>query len=320
MDVNSNVTSIAFTKDLIISGNRKMIKLGEIIGFGNGDYHYTNLAPSVTCIVKKTHSRYILLNENDLRVKALLEQYDASTMVEVFEISSANDADKIKFLTGNLIPHQTTDVKFTDLFEKIVSNKQYQKWINTHFTIKETRANSQISFNLSNFIGMLGKNAPSKITLDRKIKDVKDAKEGLSPSTISTAPDQIEIPQPYERPSQIAPPLDKKDHLEFIEPQASPEQLTDNTKLEEPVPGAAQDLPKKQVEAEMSEPEMQELWNTHSDSKYSYLKIRELLKDNGSDTFTIRLNEHRDSPNTLPAFTQTLEKYLDSLSSEPSDA
>ena len=319
MDVNSNVTSIAFTKDLIISGNRKMIKLGEIIGFGNGDYHYTNLAPSVTCIVKKTHSRCILLNENDLRVKALLEQYDASTMVEVFEISSANDADKIKFLTGDLIPNQTTDVKFTELFEKIASNKQYQKWINTHFTTKGTRANSEISFNLSNFIAMLGKNAPSKITLDRKIKDGKDAKKGLNPSTISTAPDQIEIPQPYERPSQIAPPLDKKDHLEFIEPKATPEQLTDNTKFEEPVPDAAQDLPKKQVEAKMSEPEMQELWDTHSNSKYRYSRVRELLKDNRSDTFTIRLNERKHTPNSLPIFTQTLEKYLDSLPSEPSD-
>lgn len=319
MDVNSNVTSIAFTKDLIISGNRKMVKLGEIIGLGNGDYHYTNLAPSVTCIVKKTHSRYILLNENDLRVKALLEQYDASTMVEVFEISSANDADKIKFLTGDLIPNQTTDVKFTELFEKIANNKQYQKWINTHFTTKGTRANSEISFNLSNFIAMLGKNAPSKITLDRKIKEVKDAKKGLNPSTISTAPDQIEIPQPYERPSQIAPPLDKKDHLEFIEPQASPEQFTDNTKLEEPVPDAAQDLPKKQVEAKLSEPEMQELWDTHSNSKYRYSRVRELLIKKGDNVFTKRLNEHKHTPDSLSEFTPGLEQYLDSLPSEPSD-
>ena len=80
----------------------------------------------------------------------------------------------IKFLTGDLIPHQTTGVKFNDLFENIVSNKQYQKWINTHFTTKEARANSQVSFNLSSFLNMMGKNTPSKITLDRIIKDVKD--------------------------------------------------------------------------------------------------------------------------------------------------
>ena len=58
-------------------------------------------------------------------------------MVELFEVYSSKDANEIRFLTGNLTPNQTTDVKFTELFEKIASNKQYQKWINTHFTTKE---------------------------------------------------------------------------------------------------------------------------------------------------------------------------------------
>ena len=307
MDVNSSVTSIAFTKDLIISGHRKMVKLGEIIGFGKGNYHYTNLHPAITCLVSKTEDNYILLNKKDIRANGLLEQYNASTMVEVFEISSEDDVDKITFLTGELIPHQTSNTKFSDLFTKVVRHKKYQKWIQTHFTSKETRANSQVSFNLANFLEMLGKNAPAKITLDRIINNVKKAKKGVNPNSESTAP------------TQVAPPLERKGHLEKAEPETAPQQLVDNINHENPVPDAAQDLPKKQVKTEMSELEMQELWNTHSDSKYSYLEIRELLKDNGSDTFTIRLNERKHTPNSLPIFTQTLEKYLDSLPSEPSD-
>jgi hypothetical protein len=310
MDVNNSVTSIAFTKELIISGNRKMIKVGEIVGFGNGDFHYTNLTPALTCVVKKVHSRYALLNENDLRVKLLLEQYDPSTMVEVFEISSAKDADKISFLAGELIPHQATNTKFSDLFEKIVTNKQYQKWINTYFTTKETRANSQVSFNLSSFIEMLGKNAPSKITLDRIIKDSKDAKKGLNPSTISTAPNQIEILQPHERASQFAPPSNNRGHLENPEPEAIPEQLTDNTKLEESAPDAALNLPENQVEARMSPQEMQEVWDKQSNSKYTYAVIRERLTLENNNHFTKCLNEISPRSAEFSAFVQNAEAIL----------
>ena len=280
MDVNSNVTSIAFTKDLIISGNRKMIKLGEIIGFGKGNYHYTNLHPAITCLVSKTEDNYILLNKKDIRANGLLEQYNASTMVEVFEISSEVDVDKITFLTGELIPHQTSNTKFSDLFTKVVRHKKYQKWIQTHFTSKETRANSQVSFNLANFLELLGKNAPAKITLDRIINNVKKAKKGVNPSSESTAP------------TQAAPPSDSSiQHFEAL----------------------------------MPDKEMQELWDTHSNSKYTYSRVIELLKSDEDtktakiERFTSRLNERRHSPNTLPEFTPALEKYLDSLSSEPSD-
>lgn len=307
MDVNSSVTSIAFTKDLIISGNRKMIKLGAIQGFGKGNYHYTNLHPAVTCIVSKTEDNYILLNKKDIRANGLLEQYNASTMVEVFEISSEDDVDKFTFLTGELIPHQTSNTKFSDLFTKIVRHKKYQKWIRTHFTIKEARANSQVSFNLANFLELLGKNAPSKITLDRIINNVNKAKKGVNPSNESTGP------------TQIAPPLERKGHLEKAEPEATPEQLTDNIKHEDPVTGAVQDRPENQIETLMSEQEMQELWDTHSSSKYRYSRVRELLIKKGSNTFTKRLNEYKHTPDRLSKFTQTLEQYLDSLSSQHSD-
>lgn len=307
MDVNSSVTSIAFTKDLIISGHRKMVKLGEIIGFGKGNYHYTNLHPAITCLVSKTEDNYILLNKKDIRANGLLEQYNASTMVEVFEISSEDDVDKITFLTGELIPHQTSNTKFSDLFTKVVRHKKYQKWIQTHFTSKETRANSQVSFNLANFLEMLGKNAPAKITLDRIINNVKKAKKGVNPNSESTAP------------TQVAPPLERKGHLEKAESETAPQQLVDNINHENPVINTAQDLPKKQVEAEMSEPEMQELWDTHSNSKYRYSRVRELLIKKGSNTFTKRLNEHKHTPDRLSEFTPDLEKYLDSLPSEPSD-
>tara|TARA_B110000196_G_scaffold65857_1_gene55565 strand:+ start:319 stop:1263 length:945 start_codon:yes stop_codon:yes gene_type:complete len=313
MDVNSSVTSIAFTKDLIISGHRKMVKLGEIIGFGKGNYHYTNLHPAITCLVSKTEDNYILLNKKDIRTNGLLEQYNASTMVEVFEISSEDDVDKITFLTGELIPHQTSNTKFSDLFTKVVRHKKYQKWIQTHFTSKETRANSQVSFNLANFLEMLGKNAPAKITLDRIINNVKKAKKGVNPNSESTAP------------TQVAPPLERKGHLEKAEPETAPLQLTDNSKFEEHTSDTTLDSLIQHSEALMSDKEMQELWDTHSNSKYTYSKIIELLKSDEDtktakiERFTSRLNEHKDIPTTLPKFTQTLEQYLDSLSSQHSD-
>ncbi|MFT6903620.1 MAG: hypothetical protein ACJAS1_000264 [Oleiphilaceae bacterium] len=326
MDVNSSVTSIAFTKDLIISGNRKMIKVGEIVGFGNGDFHYTNLTPALTCVVKKVHSRYTLLNENDLRVKLLLEQYDSSTMVEVFEISSAKDADKISFLAGELIPHQATNTKFSDLFEKIVTNKQYQKWVNTYFTTKKTRANSQVSFDLSSFIKTLGKNAPSKITLDRIIKDVKNAhtKPNLSPT--STPPTQIDKHQAAEiAPSpanNLQTPHDTKNAIPLDtteEPEASKSQYMTDEKPSEPPskhePEATYiDVAKNNSQQGLSNQKMQEVWDTYSESKYSYQEVRELLINNGSKTFTERLNTIK--PGT-PEFLEFARKLVDHLN-EPS--
>jgi hypothetical protein len=319
MDANNSVSSIAFTKDFIISGNRKMIKAGEIIGFGNGNYHYTNLAPSVACIVKKTHSQYTLLNENDLRVKTLLEQYDPSTMVEVFEISSSKDADKIKFLTGELIPHRTTNTKLSVLFEEILMKKQYQKWITTHITAEKDKDNSQVIFNLSSFIAIFSKGTISSSTLNRIIRKVKDAQKGLDTSTTSTPPKQTEPSQLQVTPQQFAPPLDDKRHIENAETKPTSEQLTENSEFEEPTPKAVSDLAEIQLETGMSEPEMQELWDTHSNSKYSYSRVRELLIKKGSNTFTKRLNEHKHTPDRLSVFTPGLEQYLDSLSSEPSD-
>jgi hypothetical protein len=308
MDVDSNVSSIAFTKDLVVSGKRKMIRVGELEGFGKGDFHYTNLHPAVSCIVKRTKNKYTLLNANDLRVKLLIEEYDQATMVEVFEISSHSDAEKISFLTGDLIPNQTTQTKFSDLFKSIAMSKQYQKWIGKHFTTKESRAHSQVSFNLQSLIGMLGINAPSKVTLDRIIKDVKAINTDASSEPVSIPPTQIDVyppESPIEQSADLG--LDKKSIPALIQ-----EAVTDSETSE---PSSSNNLPEAStVESHpkegLSEHEMQEVWDTYSESKYSYQEVRELLINNGSNTFTERLNTIK--PGT-PEFLKFARKLVDHL-------
>jgi hypothetical protein len=310
MDVDSNVSSIAFTKDLVVSGQRKMIRVGELEGFGKGDFHYTNLHPAVSCIVKKTKNKYTLLNEKDLRVKLLIEQYDQATMVEVFEISSHSDAEKISFLTGDLIPNQTTQTKFSDLFKSIAMSKQHQKWIGKHFTTKESRAHSQVSFNLQALIEMLGINAPSKVTLDRIIKDVKAINTDAPSGPISIPPTQIDVypsNSPIEHSSDLG--LNKRS-ISALSQKA----VADNETSE---PSSSNNLPEASTveshpKEELSEHGMQEVWDTYSESKYSYQEVRKRLINKGSNTFTKRLNTFKPNTPEFLEFTQELEKYLDS--------
>lgn len=199
MKNEENSISLIFNENLIIKGERKIINIDRINGFGRGSIFQETIHPACSVLVKQDGNSYTAINYEDQRLSSFLGKYKNSTKIEVVVID-IDDIEKISFITKELIPQLTAPISFNTFFKNTIKNTQHQIWIRDYFSIGSNKKNTVLKFNTKSFSECFGSNTPSLSTLNK-------IKENSYKDTIRTIPIQT---------NKKLPDIDKLPDIELI--------------------------------------------------------------------------------------------------------
>ena len=181
-----NSISLIFNENLIIKGERKIINIDRINGFGRGSIFQETIHPACSVLVKQDGNSYTAINYEDQRLSSFLGKYKNSTKIEVVVID-IDDIEKISFITKELIPQLSAPIRFNTFFKNSIKNTQHQIWIRDYFSIGSNKKNSALKFNTKSFSECFGSNTPSLSTLNKiKEKIAKKIEQPMNKNPIKT--------------------------------------------------------------------------------------------------------------------------------------
>lgn len=183
-----NIITLIFNENLDIRGERKIIDMGRINGFGRGSISQKTIHPACSVLVKQEGNSYTAINFEDQRLSSFLDKYKKSTKIEVVVID-IDDIEKISFITKELIPQISAPISFNTFFKNTIKNTQHQIWVRDYFSIGSNKKNSALKFNTKSFSECFGSNTPSLSTLNK-------IKENSYEDTIRTIPIQTKKKNP----------------------------------------------------------------------------------------------------------------------------
>lgn len=183
-----NIITLIFNENLDIRGERKIIDMGRINGFGRGSISQKTIHPACSVLVKQEGNSYTAINFEDQRLSSFLDKYKKSTKIEVVVID-IDDIEKISFITKELIPQISAPISFNTFFKNTIKNTQHQIWVRDYFSIGSNKKNSALKFNTKSFSECFGSNTPSLSTLNK-------IKENSYEDTIRTIPIQTNKKSP----------------------------------------------------------------------------------------------------------------------------
>lgn len=171
---------LTFGAKFKVSGSLKFVRVGQIQGYGKGRVRDEQIIPAAFILLAKSKSgkgEYTLLNHLDHRVHWLLSQYDSSSRVQglvVDESEGAFPTENIAFLTGEVFAHQTSDKTLRDTFKEICRSKNKQDLVDSYVCTQGGNDGTNLIFNLTNLIKVLGHNSITKSTADTWIDSSLD--------------------------------------------------------------------------------------------------------------------------------------------------
>ena len=276
--------SYNITRSFVVKGRKRVIRLGEVVDFASGNTSSDDLRLATTCFVKKLgSSNYQLLNMTDHRISNAIKGLRSSTKIEVVEVE-AKDAEEVSYITGKVIPQQTSHIKFKAFIDELVSNPEYQQFIASFITTQSVRSNSNLLFNQVEFMDTLGANSPSKASIRNFIKNTDKAPK-VTPPTQS-------FPS-HDNNTSLRSPLSQEIKKNTTKQSNKNAELASHERID-------------------FEGQLKGKWNSHSSSKFNYDEVRDKLStDEQHDRFTERLKTFNPDAPEFSEFVKKLEEFLD---------
>lgn len=293
MDNNdSTKILLAINDKLIVHGQRVFLELRKVSGCGKGKKSMFKVVPGTACYVVKTQDSYRLLNAKDPRVNSIISSYDGATQVE-FILIDADRKDEVGFIAGDLIPQQTPEASFESFIKGVAASSKKQNLILEYFCPDKSKSHSTLSFNATSFLSLLGKNTPSRTTVNRFLSQ-KPIKQ-----PVITFPNQIDTKPSYSISENENSEDDKTKHQEPVS--------------QEPVYqgplGEGESNHNLQFDISF---ELKAIWNNHADSDFSIDQIIQILRKepiNYQNVFKNKLNLEPTSAE-FKKFVSSVNKYM----------
>ena len=329
MRSNKDEFSLEINEHYSVLAYPQTIKISQIRGLKAGGVYGHSVKLLTSPIVKKDGDSYVLLNYGDPRISSILNKYDSNTKVEVVIIPNEH-AEAVKFLAGDLNPQITPSTKFTDFFTNLSQSHSKQIFVRDFFTRQGSRSKSKLEFNLKRFIEKLGANAPTQSTASKLVSSANSAevsKPTLNKTRGSEVIDKEEAlveaaaesyyssePRSEESYSDETFGPDSEQALtvkasSYDEYHKSDEFLnsTDSSNNEEATISSLATT-KTKAHIDLTEEEMEDKWENHSNSIYSFALLRKILGPKQNQALTDRLNSLQ--PGT-PEFDKFLSIFLE---------
>lgn len=164
--------TVHYSRDFHVSGKRVLKPLSSIDGVGGGHRNSTYLVLPIMPIIarKACGSGYQLLNFGDSRVTSQLSEFNSSTMIEGLLVSE--NIEQVRAVTGEIYPQIRTKVPTTSFLQHLTQDQSLGKYLSEFFGCSSSRQGADFSIN--KLASLLAPNGPSKATIERTLKKIKN--------------------------------------------------------------------------------------------------------------------------------------------------